>query len=275
MCKVRFMKDAGQILHELLSERKASNPSYSLRAFARDIGLSPPQLSNVISGKRGLSEAMVSKVLDRLALDPREQSWFRTSLKAKFCKSSKDRSEAQKKVAVLSADVDTKYLDLDLFKAVSNWYHFALIELIKISTGTKNSVQNFSERLGISEDEINLALGRLIRLELISFTKKAYVVNQDTVIADQGIPSEAVKNFHRQILEKSAQAMAFQNPSERYGYSAALPVKVKSVDRAKKLIQKFRTDFAREISDHEGGEEIYGLCLQFFKLTQTQITKED
>ena len=267
------MKDAGQILNELLSERKASNPSYSLRAFARDIGLSAPQLSNVMSGKRGLSEGMASRVLAKLALDPREQSWFKTSLKAKFSKSGKDRSEAQNTVAALSAEVETKYLDLDLFRAVSNWYHFALIELIKISTGKNNSVSHFSERLGISETEINLALGRLMRLELISHPKKGYVASQDTVIADQGIPSEAVKNFHRQIIEKSIQAMALQTASERYGYSATLPVKVNSVERAKKLIKKFRSDFAKEISDHEGGEEIYGLSLQFFKLTQTKKEK--
>ena len=47
-----------------------------------------------------------------------------------------------------------------------------------------------------------------------------------------------------------------------------MPVRVKSLERAKKLLQKFRTDFAKEISDHEGGEEIYSLSLQFFRLTQ-------
>lgn len=115
-----------------------------------------------------------------------------------------------------------------------------------------------------------LALGRLERLELITRTGSTWQVNQDSVISEQAVPGDAVKKFHRQILEKAAAALAFQSSDERYGISHMMPVRVKSVDRAKKLIQKFRLDFAKEISDQEGGEEIYGLSLQFFRLTQTE-----
>jgi uncharacterized protein (TIGR02147 family) len=263
------MKVASQILSEALSERKASNPSYSLRAFARDIGLSAPQLSNVMNGHRGLSPEMAEKVAARLLLTPLEKDWFRESLRASFSPSKTQRLLAKKRLTEFESENQTKYLEMDLFRIVSNWYHFALVELIKISKKQKNPIPFFAKKLGISENEIMLALQRLKRIELITETKQGWNVNQDTVIADQGIPTDAVRNFHRQILEKSIQALALQKPEERYGYSGTLPVKVKSVARAKKLIQKFRSDFAKEISDHEDGEEIYGFSLQFFRLTQT------
>ncbi len=264
------MKDANQILKNILSERQAANGSYSLRAFARDLGISAPQLSNVMNGNRGLSPATTEKVMARLSLDPLEKEIFKSSLKANFALSKKERISSKAKLAELNQNSTAKFLDLDLFKAISNWHHFALLELIKISPHSERTPAKFSEKLDVSENEVQLALGRLERLELIQKTKTSYQVNQDTVIADQGIPTEAIRNFHRQLLEKSIQALAFQSKDQRYGYSAAMPVKVKNVARAKKLIQKFRLDFAKEISTQEGGEEIYGLCFQFFQLTKVK-----
>ena len=124
------MSDAAQILSDILGERKIANPSYSLRAFARDLGLSPPQLSNVINGHRGLSPKVVQKVLAVLALDPTQEQIFVNSLQAKFSPSQSQRLVAKAKIAYLNDDLKTRYLDSDLFKVVSNWHHFALLELI-------------------------------------------------------------------------------------------------------------------------------------------------
>jgi uncharacterized protein (TIGR02147 family) len=264
------MKNAGQILKAVLSERQATNAQYSLRAFARDLQLSAPQLSNVINGHRGLSPKAAESVAQLLALAPAQKEIFKSSLKAKFSPSKADRLVALRKLEELNHHAEATYLDLDLFKVISNWYHFTLLELIKIAKKNENKVQWFSEKLGISENEVALALTRLERLALIENTGRGYRVNQDTVIADQGIPTEAIRNFHRQLLEKSMQALTTQPADERYGYSGVMPVKVKSVERAKKLIQKFRIDFAKEVSDHQNGEEIYGLCLQFFRVTQNK-----
>jgi uncharacterized protein (TIGR02147 family) len=260
------MNDAVNILRETLSERQALNSAYSLRAFARDLGVSPQQLSNVMKGYRGLGVSTAERVAHALHLDSHQKALFVESFRARFSVSKTQRAIAKAKLADIKNTNETKSLQLDLFKAISGWHHMALVELIKVSKGKSTSW--FSQKLAIPENEVALAIKRLERLELVSKTEKGWAVNQDTVIADQGIPNDAIKNYHRQILEKSIQALAFQGAGERYGSSSTMPIKVKSVDRAKKLIQKFRTDFAKEVSDPEGGEEIYGLSLQFFRLTQ-------
>ena len=117
------------------------------------------------------------------------------------------------------------------------------------------------------ENEVKLALGRLERLELIAKTEMGWTVNQDVEIADKGVPTESIKSFHRQILEKATHALAFQSSEERYGSSSSIPIKVKNVALAKRMIQKFRIDFDKAVTDPVNGEEIYGLSLQFFRLT--------
>ncbi len=44
-----------QELHNLLKRKKEKNEKYSLRALARDIGISQPQLTRLIHGKRGVT----------------------------------------------------------------------------------------------------------------------------------------------------------------------------------------------------------------------------
>ena len=56
-----FGESLSEILSFQLSQRKQSNPAYSMRAFARDLQISSSQLSMILSGKRGLSVASAKK----------------------------------------------------------------------------------------------------------------------------------------------------------------------------------------------------------------------
>lgn len=259
--------NAQTLLKENLSERVASNPAYSLRAFARDLGVSPQQLSNVMNGRKGLSEKMAAQLCAKLGITGREKELFQESVRAQFSRSKAGRVAAKAKLEHMSSvGGTTAHLEMDLFKTISHWYHFALIELIKLDGTQKPAF--YAKRLGIPENEVKLTFSRLERLELVSREGTRWMVNQDTVIADQGIPNEAVRNFHRQVMEKGMKALAFQTGDERYGSSSMIPIKVKSVKRAKELIQDFRMKFTDELSDQKQGEEIYGLSVQFFRMSE-------
>jgi uncharacterized protein (TIGR02147 family) len=221
-----------------------------------------------------LSSELAEKVSRKLDLNAHQKTLFNESLKAKFARSEAQKAIARAKLATLAAEAPARNLEIDLFKAIANWHHFALIELIKLGKNRENRVAWFSEKLGISENETLATLNRLERLELISREASGgWTVNQDVVIADRGVPTESVRAYHRQLLEKATQALTLQTGTERYGSSSTIPFRVKNLARAKKLIQDFRLEFDRELSDDESGEEIYGLSIQFFRLTQTK-TKE-
>lgn len=265
------MREAKDILSEILSERVAANPSYSLRAFARDLGVSPQQLSNVMNGHRGLGPEMAQKVIQKLGLEKSQKDLFLESLRAKFSKSKIQRKISKTKIKSMEAITSTKNLEMDLFKIISNWHHFTLVELIKITKTKDHTLAWFSKRLGVPETEVKYSLERLERLGLISKGPKGWRANQDVVIADKEISTESVRNFHRQVLEKAMMALSFQTSEERYGSSSTMPIKVKDLVRAREMIQKFRIEFDEALSDPHGGEEVYALSFQFFKLTNTVI----
>ena len=61
-------KTASEFLMGIFNDRKDKNPRYSLRAFARSLGVSSGQLSEILSGKRPLSHKLARRISIALAL---------------------------------------------------------------------------------------------------------------------------------------------------------------------------------------------------------------
>lgn len=55
-------------LKEVLAQRKEKNPAYSLRAFARQLSVSPSFLCEVQSGRKGLSRQRAELLRQKLGL---------------------------------------------------------------------------------------------------------------------------------------------------------------------------------------------------------------
>lgn len=88
-----LLYDYRQFLVMELSKRNRRNSAYSLRSFARDLGLSPSSLSEIVNRRAGLSPEKASLLAERLKLDPFQQQIF--SLSAGMLHS---RSEEKRRV---------------------------------------------------------------------------------------------------------------------------------------------------------------------------------
>ena len=65
-----------EYLKSELERRLGQNSSYSLRAFARDLQISPGNLSEIVKGKRPLSKKNAQKIAGSLGLNPIEEEAF-------------------------------------------------------------------------------------------------------------------------------------------------------------------------------------------------------
>ena len=68
------------LLRQELERRQAKNPSYSLRAFARSLGIDPGALSAILNQRRPLSEAWCDRLVQRLGLSAEDATRFRLSV---------------------------------------------------------------------------------------------------------------------------------------------------------------------------------------------------
>ena len=113
-------------LQSELAERCAGNPQYSLRSFALHLDIDHSTLSQLLRGKRTLTEAAIRKLGSALKLGPDEVESYLAN-------------HRRWPVADPSFDEATR-LTRDAAEMITDWYHYAILELTrevlpKIRTG--------------------------------------------------------------------------------------------------------------------------------------------
>ncbi|RYZ63512.1 MAG: TIGR02147 family protein, partial [Proteobacteria bacterium] len=84
--------------------KRAKRPSYSLRAYAKDLQLTPSNLSDVLKGRCGISSAVASRIAEALKLGSEESAFFADLVESKHARSRADREAALKRVQQFKAD---------------------------------------------------------------------------------------------------------------------------------------------------------------------------
>lgn len=107
--KTALMKTSIYYINKLkqkLTEAQEKNPHYSLRAYARDLGIHPASLSLIIKSKRAFPLNSLDRVADALGLSENEKNLFLESVaKVKFSQ-KKEISTTMLKVSLTEDKVD-------------------------------------------------------------------------------------------------------------------------------------------------------------------------
>lgn len=256
------------ILKRELETRCQRNPRYSLRSFARDLGISAPRLSHVLKGTYGLSRVAAEKLGRRLGWGPAEIESFVDLVESEHARSQAAREIAKGRLEQRQALFSD--LGIDAFRAISDWYHFALMELTRVK-GFQSAAGWIARALGISSHEASGAVERLRRLELLEDRDGKLAATGNYFANAAGVPSEAVRNFHRQVLAKASDALTFQDVSERDFSALVLAIDEADLPRAKEFIKRFRDQFDSEFSKSPRPTRVYGLGIQLFALQEKNV----
>lgn len=267
-----YYEDYRKYLREAFEKRVARNPSYSQRAFARDLGLAISTLTELMKGKYGLSAARALDVGQRLSLSEAQCRHFADLLTMKFARSDsakkKAKSAVHKRLSVLAQEIQD-----DAFLTISEWHHLAILELLEIENYSYTSTAQLSARLGIATDEVQISLERLERLELITEKDGRLLPTGDFTSVGDGRASEAVRRFHSQILEKAQKALEAHTVDEREVSSTVFSISRKDLPAAKKYLQNFRRDFATRFAKSNSLDDVFCLSIQLFSLLEKESNK--
>ena len=255
-------------LSEELTRRIKSNSRYSQRAFARHLGLSPGELSEILRGKRGLSLKSALRIAKSLGLNSTEAKHLIHLTQVEKSQTYDGRALLETQGKDIFNTAESQQLTLDMFHAVSEWYYFAILNLADCA-GFKWDANWISRRLGISRAEIQIAIERLERLGLLERKSGKLVVSKEFVMAPGGAPSEAIRHYHRQILELAAQALAVQKVPDREITGIGFPLDPKHISSIKKDISEFQDEIVAKYSKGKK-TEVYQLEIAFFRLTQEE-----
>ncbi len=247
--------------------RRRRNPSYSLRALSRDLGMSSGRLTDLLSGKKGLSRTSAVRLTPLLHLNEQDQVRFLNLVEAFHSRSSKDRSLALSRLKSEKTSIHRgRALDADLFEAVSDWKHFALLQLLKLP-GAQSRTSWLSTKLGVSESDVTDCMTRLERLGLIQRTGDSVKPSDQWVSGPDGTRSEAGRIFHRAILSRAQEALNSQPVERRDFLSVVMPSSGSQIEAAKNRIREFVISFNEEFGEHPTPDRVSALSLQYFEIT--------
>ena len=265
--------DFRSILKTELAQRMSQNPRYSIRAFARDLQLSAAQVTHVLNGRRGLSSFTATKIGKSLGWSLKEVEYFCSLVNSAHSRSRLTKISAQEHLKTFSSTEKRVELQNDVFRLVSEWHHFAILELLKIKSEIHNQ-KTLAKRLNINEIEVDLALRRLQKAGLIHRVGAGWKLEYASVISKDSkdkVSSDAVKKFHTQLMEKAKVALIQQSVDERYYRTILFPVRQKDLKRAQEKILHFHEEFLRTFSNGSEGDEVYSLGVQFFRVTEKKV----
>lgn len=154
-----------EIIRSEFEKRRSKNPSYSLRAFARDLHVPVSRLSEVLNGKGGVSLKRGWALAEKLNLDESQKDVFLKQL-------SQEKSLHRQGRRII---IDTAYesipvpstADDEAVKALDSWIYFLVMILLDSSEKGCLGKENLVALTGVSEDSIDQCLKKLESLRLI------------------------------------------------------------------------------------------------------------
>ncbi len=263
-------QDYRTFLRDLLAERQGRNKSYSLRAMARDLGLQPSHLSDLLKGVKGLSLSSTVRLARCLGLNAGEAEYFHILVQLGDPALDPDSRDVllQKARTLSSQKATITDLSVDLFKAISDWYHLAILELTSVRDFNP-APKAIAVRLGITALEAQTALERLLRLEIIEADGKGgYRRTKDNILFATAAPNDALRRYHRQMLTKASESLETQKQGERYIGSNTFSLDEDQLPKAFALVAEFREKLVALANERPTGTRVYHMGVQMFALTR-------
>lgn len=258
------------LFREDFLNRKKSNPRYSIRSYAKHLGLTPAYISMIFRGQRHLSQQTAITISKKLKWPSDKQKYFINLLEFENSKSTESKEVARQNIIKLeSENIEFNSLHVDSFEVISSWYYSAIITLLTILK-TKATIPIIAKRLKLNQVEVENAMLRLKRLGIVKNERKSWIGLYD-YLRLKSIPSDAVRNYHKQLLSKAATALDEQHFEERDFSNMTITVDKSQLKAAKKKIVDFHYEMAKLLEGREP-TEVYQLSVQLFSLTDNSKT---
>ena len=251
-----------------LDARQSRRPKYSLRAFSRDLKMSPSHLSDVLSGRERLSIQTAQVVSKALGFNPIKKSHFIGMVALEKASKAEEQAKLRAKLDKIVKD-DSAYHehDLDHFKMISDWHHLGILAAAELKSIGGN-VQKTAKTLGLDGKTVKEAVRRLSRLGLVRVKDRVIeVLKKKTMTPRAEVPSYSVRRFHRQMLQKAGEALDLFAVSERFASSSLIAIAKEDMPAAKEFLIEMRSKFVERFENKDKADEIVGLTHALFPVT--------
>jgi uncharacterized protein (TIGR02147 family) len=259
--------------------RKRLQSQYSGAIFAKKAGLnSHTLLGMVIRGDRNLSADTTRAFVRALGLKGREALYFEKLVLFNQSKNSEDRAFYFDQLCSISSASSRKILTQiqDHASYLSHWYNVAIRELVAtdgfqadpawIARALKNK---------ITPKQAQEAWDLLLRLGMIEEqTDGRFRIVSPSIDIDPGTVDFAIRNFHREYLDRAREAIDGESIEERELSSVTFALSEDDCKLLKERIKEFRKKLNSEFPTGTSARtHVVAVNLQALILTEEKVEK--
>lgn len=270
--KPALSKHYRQSLQSVLVARLAVNPRYSLRAFARDLKLSPSFLSQVLSGKRGLAPQSAERVFTKCGFLNSDSEVFLLQVREEQLRSAPKKQKLQQKIEAELQKRSAQVIDFEKNDVLSEWFSLTLLQMLALPHSLRLKLKGWvkwaASKLDLDARVVEAAVKALMDQRLVEIGPRGLMATTDTVWTTSGVPSEAIRRYHRQMMDRAKASIDLQTVEERFFHSIQLPVRKDNLPQFQAEILKFRNQMLRKYgrTQERDADHVYAMNVQLFKL---------
>jgi transcriptional regulator with XRE-family HTH domain len=239
-------------LQSELARRCTRKGQYSLRAFALHLGVDHSTLSQWLRGRRPMTARSIESVGEALGLP-------HAAIRAYVESARREPDEGPFRLSSV--------LTGETLEAIGEWYHVALLELTRLREFRTDS-RWIARVLDISVDEVNVALQRLIRLDLLEMEAADRWIDKsgDASTSLEQLAQTAIAQRQIATARLSSTACRKVPPVFREHTSITMAINSAALPRAFELVSKFRQQLVDLLGSGDA-DDVYQIDVTLFPVT--------
>lgn len=263
--------NARSFLSAVIEAKKAKNPRFSIRAWAKIIGFkNHTLLSLILNQKRPLSQDYADKIQKNLQLNETESKYFSLMLLHENAETTQEKTIYLRLIKQFHVDMKSSILEMEHFHLIENFHTFAIAAMFDLKR-IKADESWIEKQLcfPVTQKNITKAIDQLIAAGLLEKDRKGLKKKQ-SVFTLTDIPHQSIKQYHRQALEVASQSLDNTSVEKREFNSYTMAVNTEKLAEAKKMIRSFQKELIAFLEENPG-DEVYQFQMQLFPLTKTKL----
>ena len=259
--------DYRSFLKDHFRHLKAVNPAFSMRAFARQpsLGISSSSfMSNLLQGKRNLTQHLRLKFSKALKLETHEAEYFDFLVQFNQAKSLEEKNYFFSHLSKHRGS-RAKLLAQHQYQFFSKWYHTVIWNYFGLEKAEREP-SRIAKHLagGITAGQVEESIALLLEMGLLRKLANGYTVSDRHMVTDKVFLGPTGRAYHKEFQRLAGEAME-QYPADRRQYNVlAFSVSDKGFAAIRQRIASF-TQEVREIIDRdEGMNQVNILNIQLF-----------
>ncbi len=252
--------------------RCLKNQKYSLRAYARDLGVQASRISIILRGQSSFSEVFIERIIKRLQWQEPVLSYFRCLALSAL----QDPGNLHSELMLEARKIRIQYVYTPLHadhRIVDQWElsTFALALLLRFK-GEMNSDADLAQKLGITEQKLAAIIADLEAIGWLEKTSQGRVSKVRYVELGDGGSAYHIRSIHRRSLHQALWSLDNLPTEKRHFYSTFFTLSSTRYESLVSLIRTFVLAASEDQKTDEPDQVVYHLGSFLIPLTNISKT---